>query len=210
MIFEMCYLWNSMTGSKSVPQREFVQALFGVFDGDGDGIVSFEEFCAVYSEGVELIGWFEFLNNEDINLNRVKAEWEASGRKKHATFVQPQRTPKQQQQPSEDVRVQLRTIQRQLEQCMELIRAERECLSFSKQNILSFYQSDSKCAKGAGRGPQLGGNQAPALWGDDDPESSSQGSPMAQWGDSDRFQSQMMSKLRQIIALSEQVKRLNA
>lgn len=43
MIFEMCYLWNSMTGSKSVPKKEFVEEIFGLFDGDQDGIVTFEE-----------------------------------------------------------------------------------------------------------------------------------------------------------------------
>lgn len=65
-----------MTGSKSIPQKEFVANIFALFDNDNDGLVSFEEFNQVYSEGIELIGWFEFLNNEDINLKKVKEEWD--------------------------------------------------------------------------------------------------------------------------------------
>jgi Ca2+-binding EF-hand superfamily protein len=33
-----------MTGSKSVPKKEFVEEIFSLFDSDNDGIVSFEEF----------------------------------------------------------------------------------------------------------------------------------------------------------------------
>lgn len=73
-----------MTGSKSIPQKEFVANIFALFDNDNDGLVSFEEFNQVYSEGIELIGWFEFLNNEDINLKKVKEEWDTSIRKKTA------------------------------------------------------------------------------------------------------------------------------
>lgn len=57
--------------------------IFALFDSDNDGIVSFEEFNQVYSDGIELIGWFEFLNNEDINLNRVKEEWDNSLKRKN-------------------------------------------------------------------------------------------------------------------------------
>lgn len=48
MIFEICYLWNSMTGSKSMPKKELVEEIFGVFDRDHDGLVSFEEFRVIY------------------------------------------------------------------------------------------------------------------------------------------------------------------
>jgi hypothetical protein len=37
----------------------------------------------VYSDGIELIGWFEFLNNEDVNINKVKEEWENSIKRKN-------------------------------------------------------------------------------------------------------------------------------
>lgn len=43
MIFEVCFLWNSMTGSKSVPKREYVEEIFSIFDPDQDGLVSSEE-----------------------------------------------------------------------------------------------------------------------------------------------------------------------
>jgi 1-phosphatidylinositol-4-phosphate 5-kinase len=57
--------------------------IFAVFDSDNDGIVNFEEFNQVYSDGIELIGWFEFLNNEDVNLNKVKEEWDNSLKRKN-------------------------------------------------------------------------------------------------------------------------------
>lgn len=91
MIFEICYLWNSMTGSRSTPKKELVEEIFGIFDTDRDGMVSFDEFRVIYQEGVELIGWFEFLNNEDVNTNKIKAEWENqiknSTKRKRITLV---------------------------------------------------------------------------------------------------------------------------
>lgn len=48
MIFEICYLWNSITGSKSMPKKELVSEIFRIFDNDDDGIVQFEEFRVVY------------------------------------------------------------------------------------------------------------------------------------------------------------------
>lgn len=76
MIHELCYLWNSMTGSKSVPHKEFVQEIFSIFDTDDDGIVTFEDFNLAYRDDFQMMGWFEFLNNDEINIQSKLLEWE--------------------------------------------------------------------------------------------------------------------------------------
>lgn len=125
MIFEVCYLWNSMTGSKSMPKKELVEEIFGIFDNDHDGIVSFDEFKVVYQEGVELIGWFEFLNNEDVSINKIKEEWELHGKRKRKRITLINR-PSVELNHQELVNQQLKFLQQELIQCSEMIRQEKE------------------------------------------------------------------------------------
>lgn len=125
MIFEVCYLWNSMTGSKSMPKKELVEEIFGIFDNDRDGIVSFDEFKVVYQEGVELIGWFEFLNNEDVSINKIKEEWELHGKRKRKRITLINR-PSVELNHQELVNQQLKFLQQELIQCSEMIRQEKE------------------------------------------------------------------------------------
>jgi DNA-binding CsgD family transcriptional regulator len=101
-------------------------------------ITFYTSFNTVFSEGIDLVGWFEFLNNEDINLNKVKTEWEESmkknNNKKRATlFKKSQLTGVLQSGEQarlalseEKVKTAFRSIQEQLKMCSELIRSEKE------------------------------------------------------------------------------------
>ena len=37
LVYEVSQLWNSMTGSRVLPNKEFVNELFNLFDSDKDG-----------------------------------------------------------------------------------------------------------------------------------------------------------------------------
>ena len=43
MIEKICDLWNAMTGSKVIPDADYVERLFEFFDRDKDGEISLDE-----------------------------------------------------------------------------------------------------------------------------------------------------------------------
>ncbi|CAD8151009.1 unnamed protein product [Paramecium pentaurelia] len=214
MIFEICYLWNSITGSKSMPKKELVSEIFRIFDNDDDGIVQFEEFRVVYQEGVELIGWYEFLNNEDMSTNKIKEEWENvtknKSRKKRMTLINRQLD---EQTPQDLLNNQLKILQSELQGCSELIKYEKEKEQQQKQiNFLASFYFDDKSQKT--HGPIFNDGQVQKLYGDDDPDQNDE--PyfkqynMASTINNDRFQNNIMNRLRNLLKLTEDIKKLNS
>lgn len=144
MTYEICYLWNSITGSKSIPKKELVEEIFGIFDTNRDGLVSFEEFSVIYAEGVDLIGWYQFLNNEDISINKIKEEWDNSvkskKKRKRATLFN---RPSIELQQRDILQLKLKMIQNELAECADMISQEKD-REKQKDNIFlaSFQMED--------------------------------------------------------------------
>lgn len=80
------------------------------------------------------------------------------------------------------------------------MRQERESQLQQNTFLTSFYHTSPKK-----RGPQYSANSTPAMWGDDDEE------PVANEVSSinDRFQANMLSHLKEIMALTQEIKRIN-
>lgn len=69
LVFDIACLWNSMTGSRAIPSKEYITALFSYFDVDRDGDISFDDYFRVYQcRSEEILGFYEFLNYESINI----------------------------------------------------------------------------------------------------------------------------------------------
>ncbi|KAM3139717.1 hypothetical protein pb186bvf_008175 [Paramecium bursaria] len=203
MIYEVCYLWNSITGSNTIPKKELIQEIFSVFDQNNDGLVSFNEFKVIYSEGVELIGWYEFLNSEDINLARINIQ--NGKKKKRATLL----SSMGQNEQKDILQVKLKLLQQELISTADMIKSEKE-KEKSKIIYLESFDNGRKPNKSL-HGPQFNDGQIQQMWGDDDPEF--QQEPLFKNEQfhtiNDRFQNLLMNRLRYILVMSEEIKKIN-
>ncbi len=66
VIYETCRVWNTLTGEKAIPDRQYISYIITLMDTDGDSFVSFKDFEKCYSELPDILDLKGFLNQKEL------------------------------------------------------------------------------------------------------------------------------------------------
>ncbi|KAL4472082.1 hypothetical protein ABPG72_001080 [Tetrahymena utriculariae] len=182
LVHQVSYLWANMTSTNCTPSKEYIDSIFSIFDYDKDGEVSFDDYYNIYSLETEIFGWFEFLNQSEINIQKMREEYEKYIKNKRKGSNLRQEEPQFQNNENNlstkihDIKSKLGDLSKNLIDSLNIIQAERDNITkiYQEQKDLLKQQQDQSQSSSNQikqmRGPQILSHLPAEKYGDDHPE----------------------------------------